>query len=125
MLKSVTRHVHIFAGEIADTYEIVPHDQVLTLDVDPDNELQWSQVALQAVYDKFDQIVASYGGRELTEYNLRRIGSDLEHYIRSLLRQGKLAYNLNSPVLNYSMGYPQIPVDQITGQYIPEQASGS
>ncbi|MDX2272039.1 MAG: NAD(P)H-quinone oxidoreductase subunit M [Cyanobacteriota bacterium] len=119
MLKSITRHVHIFAAEITDSLEMVPRDNLLTLDVDPDNELVWNDQALQAVYDYFDQRVADFAGRDLTEYNLRRIGSDVEHLIRSLLRQGKLAYNLNSRVLNYSMGFPQVPAEQISGQYLP------
>ena len=53
-------------------------------------------------------MVESYAGADLTEYNLRRIGSELEHLIRSLLQKGNIAYNLNSRVLNYSMGLPQV-----------------
>jgi NAD(P)H-quinone oxidoreductase subunit M len=123
MLKSVTRHVHIFAAEVNPDNELVAREDLLTLDVDPDNELKWNDEALQQVYDYFDELVTTFQGRDLTEYNLRRIGSDLEHFIRSLLREGKLAYNLNSRVLNYSMGFPQIPVDSIQGQYIPSQSS--
>ncbi len=119
MLKSVTRHVHIFAGDIVDDQWSARED-LLTLDVDPDNELVWTDEALQQVYKKFEELVASHEGRDLIEYNLRRIGSDLEHFIRNLLKEGKIAYNMANPVLNYSMGYPQVPVDQIEGQYIPE-----
>jgi NAD(P)H-quinone oxidoreductase subunit M len=39
---------------------------------------------------------------------LRRIGSDLEHYLRSLLQKGEISYNLSSRVTNYSMGLPQV-----------------
>ena len=53
-------------------------------------------------------MVEAYNGAELTEYNLRRIGSDLEHFLRSLLQQGQISYNLSSRVLNYSMGLPQV-----------------
>ncbi len=119
MLKSITRHVHIFAAEVTSEGELIPNADQLTLDVDPDNELNWNETALQETYQKFEELVATYKGRDLTDYNLRRIGSDLEHFIRSLLRDGKIAYNLNSPVLNYSMGFPQIPADQVPDRYIP------
>jgi len=107
LLKSTTRHIHIFTASVENN-ELVPSDKVLTLDVDPDNELNWSEDALQAIYRKFDEMVESYGGADLTEYNLRRIGSDLEHLVRSLLQKGEISYNLNCRVLNYSMGLPQI-----------------
>ncbi|HIK28450.1 MAG: NAD(P)H-quinone oxidoreductase subunit M [Oscillatoriaceae bacterium SKW80] len=107
LLKSTTRHIHIFAAEIKDD-EFVPSEEVLTLDVDPDNEFNWNEEALQQVYRKFDELVDSYTGEELTEYNIRRIGSDLEHFVRSLLQSGKISYNLNSRVRNYSLGLPQV-----------------
>jgi NAD(P)H-quinone oxidoreductase subunit M len=107
LLKSTTRHIHIYTAEIQDN-ELRPSDQVLTLDVDPDNELTWSDDALQKVYRYFDDLVEDYAGRELIEYNLRKIGSDLEHFVRSLLQKGEIGYNLNSRVLNYSMGLPQL-----------------
>lgn len=107
LLKSTTRHIHIFAAEI-DGKQLKPSDKVLTLDVDPDNELEWNEDALQQVYAKFDQLVETYSGEELIEYNLRRIGSDLEHFVRSLLQKGVIAYNLTSRVRNYSMGLPQV-----------------
>jgi NAD(P)H-quinone oxidoreductase subunit M len=56
----------------------------------------------------------------LTEYNIRRIGYDLEHFIRSLLKQGEIAYNLQGRAPNFSMGFPQIPAEEIVGQYIPK-----
>ena len=107
LLKSTTRHIHIFTATVENN-ELVPSDNVLTLDVDPDNEFNWSEEALQQVYRKFDELVESYNGSDLTEYNLRRIGSDLEHFVRSLLQKGIISYNLNSRVLNYSMGMPQV-----------------
>ncbi|HIK09736.1 MAG TPA: NAD(P)H-quinone oxidoreductase subunit M [Oscillatoriaceae cyanobacterium M33_DOE_052] len=110
LLKSTTRHIHIFAGEVKDN-EILPSDRVLTLDVDPDNELNWNDEALQKLYRKFDELVASYSGEPLIEYNLRRIGSDLEHFVRSMLQQGQISYNLNSRVANYSMGLPQVAME--------------
>lgn len=107
LLKSTTRHVHIFTAEVKDN-ELVPNDQILTLDIDPDNELTWPEASLQKVYQKFDVLVSEYDGEDLTEYNLRRIGSDLEHFIRTLLQNGEVSYNLNSRVQNYSMGLPQV-----------------
>ncbi|MBF2006328.1 MAG: NAD(P)H-quinone oxidoreductase subunit M [Chlorogloeopsis fritschii C42_A2020_084] len=113
LLKSTTRHIRIFAAELDRDGELVPSNQVLTLDVDPDNEFIWDEDALQKVYHKFDELVEAYSGADLTDYNLRRIGSDLEHFMRSLLQKGEISYNLTSRVTNYSMGLPQVaPEDQ-------------
>ena len=113
LLKSTTRHIRIYAAQVQDN-ELVASDNVLTLDVDPDNEFSWNEDSLQQIYRKFDDLVESYGGEDLTEYNLRRIGSDLEHFMRSLLQNGQISYNLDSRVLNYSMGLPKIdsPADE-------------
>jgi NAD(P)H-quinone oxidoreductase subunit M len=107
LLKSTTRHIHIFSAEVEDN-ELVPSESVLTLDVDPDNELVWSDDALQQIYRQFDQLVEAADGEDLSDYNLRRIGSDLEHLVRSLLNKGEISYNLNCRVLNYSMGLPKV-----------------
>ncbi|MBD2018196.1 NAD(P)H-quinone oxidoreductase subunit M [Microcoleus sp. FACHB-53] len=107
LLKSTTRHIRIYTAELEGN-ELVESQNVLTLDVDPDNELNWNEDALQKVYRKFDELVESYDGADLTEYNLRRIGSDLEHFMRSLLQSGEISYNLESRVVNYSMGLPQV-----------------
>lgn len=106
LLKSTTRHIHIFAAEV-ESNELQPSDHVLTLDVDPDNEMNWNDDALQQVYRKFEELVEASNGEDLTDYNLRRIGSDLEHFVRSLLQKGQISYNLSSSRLNYSMGLPQ------------------
>jgi NAD(P)H-quinone oxidoreductase subunit M len=111
LLKSTTRHIRIFTAEVQDS-ELVPSDTVLTLDIDPDNEFLWSEDTLQRVKGTFDQLVESYAGEDLTEYNLRRIGSDLEHFIRGMLQAGDIQYNLDSRVLNYSMGLPQLAPEQ-------------
>ncbi len=108
LLKSTTRHIRIFSAEINRDGELVPSNQVLTLDVDPDNEFNWSEDALQKVYRMFDDLVEASSGADLTDYNLRRIGSDLEHFVRSLLQKGELSYNLNARVTNYSMGLPRV-----------------
>jgi len=107
LLKSTTRHVHIYTAQIENN-ELIPSEQALTLDIDPDNELVWSEDALQKVYGKFDDLVESSSGVDLTEYNLRRIGSDLEYFVRAMLQNGEIGYNLDSRVLNYSMGLPQV-----------------
>jgi NAD(P)H-quinone oxidoreductase subunit M len=110
LLKSTTRHIRIFSAEVKDD-ELIPSENMLTLDVDPDNEMLWNDEALQQVYRKFDELVAAYSGSDLTDYNLRRIGSELEHFVRSLLQAGSIAYNLNSRVLNYSLGLPRVADD--------------
>jgi len=108
-LKSTTRHIQIYAAIVdQDNDELIDSENTLTLDVDPDNELNWTDGAIQKVYRKFDELVTEYKGADLTDYNLRRIGSDLEHFVRSLLQQGEVTYNLNHRSLNYSMGLPQI-----------------
>ncbi len=107
LLKSTTRHIHIFTATVENN-ELVPSENVLTLDVDPDNEFNWSEDTLQQVYRKFDEGVEAYSGADLTDYNIRRIGSDLEHFVRSLLQKGEISYNLESRVMNYSMGLPQV-----------------
>ena len=42
LLKSTTRHIHIYTAEVTNN-ELIPSEQALTLDVDPDNELVWSE----------------------------------------------------------------------------------
>lgn len=116
IVKSTTRHVRIYSAEVQGN-ELVPSNNVLTLDVDPDNEFNWDEVALQRVYRKFDDLVESYSGEDLTDYNLRRIGSDLEHLIRDLLAKGEISYNLNARVLNYSMGLPRVESPEADGKY--------
>ncbi|MEL6459813.1 MAG: NAD(P)H-quinone oxidoreductase subunit M [Cyanobacteria bacterium J06621_15] len=107
LLKSTTRHIRIFAAEVEDG-ELVPSNQVLTLDIDPDNEFTWSEDTLQVLYRKFDELVEANSGQDLTDYNLRRIGSDLEHFVRSLLQKGEISYNISARVNNYSMGLPRV-----------------
>lgn len=107
LLKSTTRHVLIYAATI-ERNEIVPSENQLTLDIDPENEFAWNDEALQKVYREFDRLVEDYDSEALTDYNLRRIGSDLEHFVRALLQSGEISYNLESRVLNYSMGLPRV-----------------
>ena len=115
LLKSTTRHIRIFAAEVSDN-EFVPSETKLTLDVDPDNEFLWDEAALKQVYSQFETLTADYAGQDLTEYNLRRIGSDLEHFVRSLLEAGEIRYNLKARAVNYSMGLPKTGMELNTGK---------
>ncbi|MEO0946571.1 MAG: NAD(P)H-quinone oxidoreductase subunit M [Cyanobacteria bacterium J06641_5] len=119
LFKATTRHVRIYTAEVRDN-ELVGSEGVLTLDVDPDNEFNWTEEALQQVYRKFDELVEAYSGQELSEYNLRRIGSDLEHFIRALLVAGRVSYNPNVRALNYSMGLPRVESPESEGTYLAE-----
>jgi NAD(P)H-quinone oxidoreductase subunit M len=106
LLKSTTRHVRLFTARLEGS-ELVPDPHQLTLDLDPDNEFLWDAGVLQKVQQRFRDLVAGFAGAELTEYNLRRIGSELEGTIRQLLQAGELRYNPDARVLNYSMGLPR------------------
>ena len=108
ILKCTTRHVRIFTAKV-ESHQLVADPGHLTLDVDPDNEFIWSEEVLKKVNMRFQELVTSYSGKELSEYNLRQIGSDLEGQIRQLLQGGELSYNPNCRVLNYSMGLPRTP----------------
>ena len=116
LVKSTTRHIRLYSAEVKDN-ELIPSDNVLTLDVDPDNEFSWSEDSLQKVYRKFDELVEENNNEDLSEYNLRRIGSDLEHFIRSLLLKGEISYNLGARVRNYSMGLPRMESPETEGKY--------
>ncbi len=106
LLKSTTRHVRLFTARVEDGELVADRDR-LTLDLDPDNEFLWDAPVLARVQERFRELVASFAGQDLTEYNLRRIGSELEGTIRKLLQAGELRYNPDARVLNYSMGLPR------------------
>ena len=61
LVKSTTRHVRLYSAEVKGN-ELIPSDRVLTLDIDPDNEFNWNEDALQKVYRKFDELVESSTG---------------------------------------------------------------
>lgn len=107
LLKSTTRHIQIYAATVENN-ELVPSETELTLDIDPENEFVWNDEAIEKINREFDQLVEEYASEALTDYNLRRIGSDLEHFVRALLQSGDISYNLESRVLNYSMGLPRV-----------------
>ena len=108
LLKSTTRHVRLFTARVDDGRLIADPNQ-LTLDLDPDNEFLWNESFIQTVQQRFRELVEAHAGQPLNDYNLRRIGSDLEGSIRQLLQAGQLSYNPDCRVLNYSMGLPRTP----------------
>lgn len=109
-LSSVTRHVRIYAAYIDPVTHAFDQTQMdkLTLMLDTTNEFVWTPEACQKVYAYFQDLVDHYEGAPLSEYTLRLIGSDIEHYIRKLLYDGEIKYNMNARVLNFSMGKPRV-----------------
>ena len=108
LLKCTTRHVRIFTARIEND-DLVSDSDHLTLDLDPDNEFKWNDLSLQKVQDKFVELVNLQDGKELSDYSLRQIGSELEDFMRKLLQKGELSYNPDCRALNYSMGLPRTP----------------
>lgn len=109
-LSCTTRHVRIYAAYIDPETHAFDQTQTdkLTLILDPTEEFVWNDDTCQMVYNEFQDLVDHYEGAPLSEYTLRLIGSDLEHYIRKLLYDGDIKYNMNSRVLNFSMGKPRV-----------------
>eukprot|EP00243_Klebsormidium_subtile_P000225 TRINITY_DN10368_c0_g1_i1.p1 TRINITY_DN10368_c0_g1~~TRINITY_DN10368_c0_g1_i1.p1 ORF type:complete len:215 (-),score=19.93 TRINITY_DN10368_c0_g1_i1:284-928(-) len=109
-LSSTTRHVRIYIGYVdPETHEMDQQQaDLVTIDLDPDNEFLWPEDKQQKVFDFFDEQVENYRGAPMDEYTLRLIGSEIEHFIRKLLVAGEIKYNLNCRVLNFSMGKPHI-----------------
>ena len=83
LLKCTTRHVRLFAR--VENEDLVPSGEELTLDLDPDNEFLWSDAVVTKVQQRF-QGGGSRSRWRTSDYNLRRIGTDLEGYIRQLLQ---------------------------------------
>ena len=108
LLKCTTRHVRLFTARV-DNDDLVPSSNELTLDLDPDNEFIWSEHCISQVQERFKQLVDAAAGGELSDYTLRRIGTDLEGLIRQLLQRGELSYNPDARVQNFSMGLPRTP----------------
>ena len=106
LIKCTTRHVRIFTA-IYENDQLIEDPNHLTLDLDPDNEFFWDSQALETVQKYFRELVDSYSEKELTDYSLRKIGSELEGKIRQMLQAGLLSYNTDCRVLNYSMGLPR------------------
>ena len=106
LLKSTTRHVRIFTAEVGDQV-LQFHPNKLTLDLDPDNEFIWNEDSLNKIKIKFNELIKEREGKNLDDYELRKIGSDIEGLIKLLLQNGQLSYNPDCRVMNYSMGLPK------------------
>ena len=106
LLKSTTRHVRIFTASVVDN-QLQFDPKKLTIDLDPDNEFIWNDESLKKVYERFNELVTDREGKDLDDYELRKIGSDIEGLIKQLLQQGILSYNPECRVMNYSMGLPK------------------
>ena len=106
LLKSTTRHVRIFTADVVNS-ELKFHPNKLTLDLDPDNEFIWNEEALNRVNEKFKNLVQERSTKNLDDYELRKIGSEIEGLIKYLLQKGLLSYNPDCRVMNYSMGLPK------------------
>ena len=106
LLKCTTRHIRLFTAKV-EKNALVSDPDHLTLDIDPDNEFLWNADALTKIQNKFQELIDLNKGQELSDYNLRKIGSDLEGKIRQLLQAGEISYNPECRVLNYSMGLPR------------------
>uniref|UniRef100_A0A0F7GYE5 NAD(P)H-quinone oxidoreductase subunit M, chloroplastic n=1 Tax=Melianthus villosus TaxID=377280 RepID=A0A0F7GYE5_9ROSI len=118
-LSSATRHVRIYAAYIDPVTCEFDQTQMdkLTLILDPTNEFLWTPETCNMVYCYFQELVDHYEGAPLTEYTLRLIGSDIEHYMRKLLYDGVIKYNMDARVLNFSMGKPRILFNSEEGQF--------
>ena len=67
----------------------------------------WNEESLKKINEKFSNLVSERDGKNLDDYELRRIGSEIEGLIKLLLQQGLLSYNPECRVMNYSMGLPK------------------
>ena len=106
LLKSTTRHVRIYTANVVDN-NLQFHPNRLTLDLDPDNEFIWNEESLKKVNNKFTELVEERTGKSLDDYELRKIGSEIEGLIKYMLQNGLLTYNPECRVMNYSMGLPK------------------
>ena len=106
LLKSTTRHVRIFTADVVND-NLQFHPNKLTLNLDPDNEFIWNEDSLNKVNQKFGELIKERSGKNLDDYELRKIGSEIEGLIKYLLQNGQLRYNPNCRVMNYSMGLPK------------------
>jgi len=106
LLKSTTRHVRLFTADVVND-DLQFHPNKLTLDLDPDSEFIWNKKSLDKVNQRFSELINERAGKNLDDYELRKIGSELEGLIKFLLQNGELSYNPDCRVMNYSMGLPK------------------
>ena len=98
--------MRIFTADVVNN-DLRFHPNKLTLDLDPDNEFIWNEESLKKVNQKFTELVEERVGKNLDDYELRKIGSEIEGLIKYLLQNGQLSYNPECRVMNYSMGLPK------------------
>ena len=106
LLKSTTRHVRIFTADVVNN-DLIFDSNKLTLDLDPDNEFIWNKDSLNKINEKFHELIKERAGKDLDDYELRKIGSEIEGLIKFLLQNGQLSYNPDCRVMNFSMGLPK------------------
>ena len=83
LLKSTTRHVRIFTAEVINN-DLQFHPNKLTLDLDPDNEFIWNENSINKINQKFNELIKERAGKNLDDYELRKIGSEIEGLIKTL-----------------------------------------
>ena len=59
------------------------------------------------INEKFNELIKDRVGKNLDDYELRKIGSEIEGLIKLMLQKGQLSYNPDCRVMNYSMGLPK------------------
>jgi len=91
LLKSTTRHVRIFTAEVVDE-ELKFHPNKLTLDLDPDNEFIWNEDSLNKINEKFNELIKEREGKDLDDYELLKIGSEIEVMITFMLQNCHVAF---------------------------------
>ena len=62
---------------------------------------------MKKVNHKFNELVEERAEKSLDDYELRKIGSEIEGLIKYLLQNGILSYNPECRVMNFSMGLPK------------------
>ena len=87
LLKSTTRHVRLFTADVVND-DLQFHPNKLTLDLDPDNEFIWNKYSLNKINLKFNELIQEREGKDLDDYELRKIGSEIEGLIKFLLQNG-------------------------------------
>ena len=67
----------------------------------------WNSESQEKVNKKFIELIDERAGKNLDDYEIRKIGSEIEGLIKYLLQNGLLSYNPDCRVMNYSMGLPK------------------
>ena len=72
-----------------------------------DGQEEHLEELLIKINQKFNELIQERAGKDLDDYELRKIGSEIEGLIKFLLQNGQLSYNPDCRVMNYSMGLPK------------------